>query len=103
MRFSCIQDTQGNSPRMSGMFLSIQLLRTLTQESCTHALTGCDTTSSFFKIGKQTAFNKLSQNIECVGKLSEFGDFSAGVNTVVQLVRSFLLSIWTEGSVMQFS
>ena len=35
-----------------------------------HALTGCDTTISFFKIRKQTAFNKLSQNIECVGKLS---------------------------------
>ena len=35
-----------------------------------HALTGCDTTSYFFKIGMQTAFNKLSQNIECVSKLS---------------------------------
>ena len=59
-----------------------------------HALTGCDTTSSFFKIGKQTAFNKLSQNIECVDKLSEFGDFSAGVNTVVKLARSFVLCLY---------
>ena len=34
-----------------------------------HALTGCDSTSAFFKIGKRTAFTKLVEHIDSVQQL----------------------------------
>ncbi|KAF3841434.1 hypothetical protein F7725_007296, partial [Dissostichus mawsoni] len=38
-----------------------------------HALTGCDTTSSFFKIGKSTAFTKMQKHVDELNGLSHFG------------------------------
>jgi hypothetical protein len=37
-----------------------------------HALTGCDTTSSFFRIGKKTVLKTLQDNID------EFADLNKG-------------------------
>ena len=37
-----------------------------------HALTGCDTTSSLFRIGKTTAFNKLEKHIDELQGLKSF-------------------------------
>lgn len=36
-----------------------------------HCLTGCDTTSAFYKIGKRTAFDVLRKNIDCLEKMSK--------------------------------
>ena len=38
-----------------------------------HALTGCDTTSSLFRIGKTTAFNKLEKHVNDLQGLRTFG------------------------------
>lgn len=38
-----------------------------------HALTGCDTTSSFFKIGKKASFTKLQKHLEELKGLRHFG------------------------------
>ena len=38
-----------------------------------HALTGCDTTSSLFRIGKTTAFNKLEKHMDEIQGLRTFG------------------------------
>ena len=40
----------------------------------THALTGCDTTSSLLGIGKRTAFTKLVQKAEQLASLASFGE-----------------------------
>ena len=42
-----------------------------------HALTGWDTISVFFKIGKRTALKKLVEHIDSVQQLSEFGRSSS--------------------------
>lgn len=36
-----------------------------------HCFTGCDTTSSFFKVGKKSAFDVLKKNIVDLKKLSQ--------------------------------
>lgn len=36
-----------------------------------HCLTGCDTTSAFYKIWKRTAFDVLRKNVHCLEKLSK--------------------------------
>ena len=32
-----------------------------------HAITGCDTTSSFYKIGKRIVYNKLAVLVDAIG------------------------------------
>ena len=58
-----------------------------------HALTGCDSTCALFRIGKRTAFTKLSQNIVQLGQLSQFG-LSLSASACQQLARLFLLSLY---------
>ena len=41
-----------------------------------HAISGCDTTSSLFKIGKRTAYNTLVVNIADMPSLAELGQSS---------------------------
>lgn len=58
-----------------------------------HALTGCDTTSSFFKIGKKSAWQiyfKNHQNIElqCFGKNSIDASLKAARKLILSLYRN---------------
>jgi len=39
-----------------------------------HALSGCDTTSALYKLGKRTAYSTLTNNVEALQKLETFQD-----------------------------
>lgn len=52
-----------------------------------HAISGCDTTSSLFKVGKRTAYSKLKQNIGHLAPLSTLGqtkDIANVISTATQ-------------------
>lgn len=57
-----------------------------------HALTGCDSTSSIFKIGKRTAYKTLVKNTDKLTALSNFDDMSAADAT--EIARTFLLLMY---------
>lgn len=58
-----------------------------------HAISGCDTTSSFFKIGKRTAYSKLMQNIGHLASLSRLGQTSDTSN-VISTATQYALSLY---------
>lgn len=57
-----------------------------------HALSGCDTTSGFFKIGKRTAFNALQKHQDELKGLSEFN--SPGPEVGMDSARKFGILIY---------
>lgn len=58
-----------------------------------HALSGCDTTSSFFKIGKRTAYSKLMQNIGELTPLANLGQTRDTTNAM-SAATMFALSLY---------
>ena len=58
-----------------------------------HALAGCDTTSSFFKIGKTTAFTKLQKHLEELRDLSDFG-LRANLEEMLSVARRYALILY---------
>lgn len=56
-----------------------------------HALTGCDTTSAFFKIGKKTAFDIARKNVDVFKELSKIHDSSAADVTKISTECALLL------------
>ena len=59
-----------------------------------HALTGCDATSVFFRIGKRTAFTKLVGDVDDLHELSEFGLSFLAFQQAVTFARHFVLSLY---------
>ena len=57
-----------------------------------HSLTGCDTTSAIYKIGKRTAYKTLQKNEEKLEALSTFGEMS--IEEAVEIVRTLLLLMY---------
>lgn len=52
-----------------------------------HAITGCDTTSSTYMIGKKKAYTKLKQNMDILKDLRHFGEgYSFDVNCATKLM-----------------
>ena len=62
-----------------------------------HALTRCDTTSAFFKIGHRTAFTKLLEHIDSVQQLSEFGG-SYSLSISLDIARRYVLLLYGKRS-----
>ncbi len=60
-----------------------------------HSLTGSDTTNGMYKIGKRTAFKKLSEHTDEVELLSEFG-VSLSQDTAVSEARQFALLLYSK-------
>ena len=56
-----------------------------------HAISGCDTTSSLFKIGKRTAYSKLVLNIGDLMPLAELGQSSDVANELPTATKYALL------------
>ena len=59
-----------------------------------HSLTGCDTTSAIYKIGKRTAYKTLQKNEEKLEALSTFGEMS--IEEAVEIARTLLLLMYGE-------
>ena len=59
-----------------------------------HALTGCDTTSALFKIGKQTAYTKLIKHEETLRGLAALGDLSSDDTLVLENARRYALLLY---------
>lgn len=76
-----------------------QIVDKLGRELCqnlpaAHALTGCDTTSSLFKIGKRSAFSKLASQVrECPEILTTFG-MTDNVEADVVSARRYILNVY---------
>ncbi|KAF5297723.1 hypothetical protein FQR65_LT19684 [Abscondita terminalis] len=60
-----------------------------------HALTGCDTTNSLFKIGKNSAFNVLSKNVNNM-QLHHFGKTT--ISESITVARKFILHLYKQES-----
>jgi hypothetical protein len=58
-----------------------------------HAMTGCDSCSAIYKVGKRTAFTKLTQNIENLKQLSCVGS-SKTVDEIVPVAREYMLKLF---------
>ena len=58
-----------------------------------HALTGCDTTSACFKIGKRTAFSKLLQNQDKLASLATVG-MSSEITETFSVARQYILLLY---------
>lgn len=58
-----------------------------------HALSGCDSTSSLFKIGKRSAYSKLLQNIEDLLPLSQFGQ-SSDISSILPVSTKYALMLY---------
>jgi hypothetical protein len=58
-----------------------------------HAMTGCHTCNAIYKVGKRTAFTKLSQNVQNLQQLSQFGT-SESVNDVAPVAREYMLKLY---------
>ena len=58
-----------------------------------HALSGSDTTSSIFRVGKNTAFTKLQQNIDHLEELKTFGE-SSDTSHIVPVTTKFVLLLY---------
>ena len=57
-----------------------------------HSLTGCDTTSAIYKIGKRTAYKTLQKNEEKSEALSTVGEMS--IEEAVEIARTLLLLMY---------
>ena len=57
-----------------------------------HSLTGCDTTSAIYKIGKRAAYKTLQKNEEKLEALSTFSEMS--VKEAVEISRTLLLLMY---------
>ncbi len=55
-----------------------------------HALTGCDTTSSFYRTGKTTALTKLKTHLSELKELAHFG-ISTSLEESLSVTREFAL------------
>ena len=62
-----------------------------------HAISGCDTTSSLFKIGKRTAYNTLVVNIADMLTLAELGQSSDVTNGLPTATKYALLLYGVKG------
>jgi 5'-3' exonuclease len=58
-----------------------------------HALTGCDSTNSLFKIGKKTAFAKLIKHAEELPALASFGIIQ-NLEENVSAARKYALALY---------
>ena len=58
-----------------------------------HALTGCGTTSSLYRIGKTTAFTKLKTHLSELKDLAHFG-LSASLEESLPVAREFALLLY---------
>ena len=57
-----------------------------------HSLTGCDTTSAVYKIGKRTAYKTFQKNKEKLEALSTFDEMS--IEEAVEIARTLLLLMY---------
>lgn len=57
-----------------------------------HAITGCDTTCSFHRIGKRTAYSTLIKNAQALSDMKGFHE--ADIDTCVSLSRKFVLLMY---------
>ena len=57
-----------------------------------HAITGCDTTCSFNRIGKRTAYSTLIKNAQALSDMKGFHE--ADIDTCVSLSRKFVLLMY---------
>ena len=63
-----------------------------------HAITGCDSTSSFFKIGKRTAYTKLVNQVKVEPTaLNSFGQ-SNTLDQDIAAARKYILGIYSPKS-----
>ena len=62
-----------------------------------HAISGCDTTSSLFKIRKRTAYNTLVVNIADMLSLAELGQSSDVINGLPTATKYALLLYGVKG------
>ncbi len=58
-----------------------------------HALTGCDSTSALFRVGKRTAYTKLVENVDAIQELSKFG-LSSPLESALCAARTFVLLLY---------
>ena len=58
-----------------------------------HALTGCDSTSSLYRIGKKSAFTKLENNAESLKDLSKLG-LSECLEEILPSARKYALLLY---------
>ena len=87
----------------NNMYLSIaDMAQALGQPICDsvllfHSLTGCDTTSFFFNIGKPTALNVLKEHTHLLAGLSKLPQLTAGAEKALQNFVSLVYSGGDEG------
>lgn len=58
-----------------------------------HALTGCDTTSSLYRIGKTTAFTKLKSHLNDLKEMTRFG-LSESLQEALPMARQYALLLY---------
>jgi hypothetical protein len=58
-----------------------------------HATTWCDSCNAIYKVGKRTAFTKLSQNVQNLQQLSQFGT-SESVDDVAPVAGEYMLKLY---------
>lgn len=58
-----------------------------------HALTGCDTTSSLYRIGKTTAFTKLKSHLNELKEMTRFG-LSESLQEALPVARQYALLLY---------
>lgn len=57
-----------------------------------HALTGCDTTSSFFRIGKKSALTQLRKHIDTLSGLSAFAEMDE--NDALDIAQLYVMKLY---------
>ena len=62
-----------------------------------HALTGCDTTSYFYRVGKIKVFKKLLGQQDLCFLLSELGNYSQITNSVIEDTKEFIRTVLYNG------
>ena len=63
-----------------------------------HALTGCDTTSYFFNVGKTSPFEKMLENSESLDWISELGTSEECNEDIIENCMRFVKEIIYSGS-----
>ena len=63
-----------------------------------HALTGCDTTSGLYQIGKRKAWKAIHKNFELYGTIAGLGDNEEPSAIVAKMSESFISSIYAPPS-----
>ena len=58
-----------------------------------HALTGCDTTSSLYRIGKTTAFTRLKSHLSELKEMTKFG-LSGSLQEALPVARKYALLLY---------